>query len=248
MAHRGRSRFVSLTTRLRQLHPGLDVAEILIEGHQVLVDGVIVTNPAAQVRADATVQLRNQREPRGKIKLTAALEHFAVPVAGRIAADIGASTGGFTLALLGAAARRVYAIDAGHGQLLGRLRIDPRVVNLERTNIGNLRPGLVPDTVDLITVDVSYLALAQVAAQLEILDIGDDAELIALVKPMYELGLARPPTDHASQLHAVKAATGGFERHGWRLNGTMRSPILGGRGAVEHLIHLRRWGPRPPLP
>lgn len=172
--------------------------------------------------------------------MVAALEAFDVAIAGRIAADIGASTGGFTLALLAAGARKVYAVDTGHGQLLGSLRLDPRVINLEGVNLGQLSRKLVPDAVGVIAVDLSYLALAVAAPQLEVLSIAGDAELLALVKPMYELGLATPPDSPADQAKAVELAVGGFERCGWVLQGAMPSPIRGGRGAVEHLVHLRR--------
>jgi 23S rRNA (cytidine1920-2'-O)/16S rRNA (cytidine1409-2'-O)-methyltransferase len=160
-----------------------------------------------------------------------------------VAVDVGASTGGFTLALLGAGARRVYAVDAGHGQLLGRLRNHPKVVNLERTNLGNLERLHVPEEVDIITVDLSYLALADAAPQLEVLDIAPDADLVVLVKPMYELGLPAPPVDAASTLKAVELAVTAFDRYGWQLRRTVLSPISGSHGAIEHLAHFRRRRP-----
>ena len=161
MPRRGRPRFIALTERVRQSHPHVTDPVALIKGALVTVNGVIVTNPASRVPADASIRLRRPRQPRGHIKLSAALDRFAVPVHSRIAVDIGASTGGFTLALLDAGACRVYAVDAGHGQLLRSLRNHPRVVNLESTNLGNLHRGLVPEPVEVITVDLSYLALAR---------------------------------------------------------------------------------------
>jgi 23S rRNA (cytidine1920-2'-O)/16S rRNA (cytidine1409-2'-O)-methyltransferase len=235
-----RPRFIALTKRLSQTHPHHYDPVAAVQAGEVVVNGVIVTNPTSRVPADASVRLRRATRPRGQRKLSAALEAFDVSVAGRTAADIGASTGGFTLALLAADARKVYAIDAGHGQLLGALRLDPRVTNLEGVNLGRLNRELVPDAIEVIAVDLSYLALAVAAAQLEALSIAVDADLLALVKPMYELGLARPPDDPADQAKAVELAVGGFERCGWELRGEMPSPVSGARGAVEHLVHLRR--------
>src|SRR5205085_2625729 len=159
----GRPRFVALLTRLRHLHPGLHDPVGAIQSGIVQVDGRVVANPRAQVRRDAAVRIRRSKRPRGAAKLEAALAAFAVPVDDRVAVDVGASTGGFTTVLLEAGAARVYAVDAGYGQLLGSLRADPRVINLERVNVADLGPALVPDTVDMITVDLSYLSLAEAA-------------------------------------------------------------------------------------
>jgi 23S rRNA (cytidine1920-2'-O)/16S rRNA (cytidine1409-2'-O)-methyltransferase len=240
MAKAKRPRYVALIHRVRQMYPDIDDPVTLIESNQIIVNGVIVTNPAALVRADAAVKRRHTTPPRGRLKLEAALTAFQVPVRDRIAADIGASTGGFTLALLEAGAQRVYSIDAGHGQLLGSLRSDARVVNLERVNLGILSKRLVPETVDVITVDLSYLPLAVAAPQLEVLDIADDADLVALVKPMYELGLSAPPRDNPTRQRAVDEAIVAFGRHRWRWLGTVESPIRGRNGATEYLTHFCR--------
>jgi 23S rRNA (cytidine1920-2'-O)/16S rRNA (cytidine1409-2'-O)-methyltransferase len=157
-----------------------------------------------------------------------------------VAIDVGAAAGGFTLALLAAGARRVYAVDAGHGQLLGSLRADDRVVSLERTNLGTLTRALVPEVVEVVTIDLSYLSLALAAPQLETLAIADDADLVALVKPMFELGLAAPPQDPGQRAKAVELAAAAFEAAGWREPEAIESPLPGRRGAIEHLLHLRR--------
>jgi 23S rRNA (cytidine1920-2'-O)/16S rRNA (cytidine1409-2'-O)-methyltransferase len=235
-----RPRFVALRQRLGQTRPDLEDPIAVIKGGEVQVNGVIVTNPAALVPADASIRHRRPTRPRGEMKLGAALEAFDVAVAGRIAADVGASTGGFTTALLDAGARLVYAVDAGHGQLLGSLRSDARVVNLEGFNLGQLDQGLVPEVVELITVDLSYLSVAEAAPQLEVLEIAPDAHLIALVKPMFELGLAAPPESPADRAKAVELAVAGFERCGWELRASIESPIRGRHGAIEHLIHMAR--------
>jgi 23S rRNA (cytidine1920-2'-O)/16S rRNA (cytidine1409-2'-O)-methyltransferase len=177
---------------------------------------------------------------RGEAKLRAALAGFDVRAAGRICLDLGAAAGGFTRVLLEAGAVRVYAVDAGFGQLLGSLRQDPRVVNLEATNVAALDTRLIPDAIELVTVDVSYLALAAAVAQLNRIAMAHDADLIGLVKPMFELRLATAPSDAISVDAATTRAAAGIAAAGWRVISTMPSPVLGGRGAVEALLHARR--------
>jgi len=177
---------------------------------------------------------------RGEAKLRAALAVFGVDVRGRTCLDVGAAAGGFTRVLLESGATRVYAVDAGFGQLLGSLRQDPRVLNLEATNVSKLDMRLVPDPIDVVTIDVSYLALAAAAAQLAGIVLADDADLVGLVKPMFELRLPTAPTDQKTVEAAIERAATGIEEAGWRVVGSMPSPVLGGRGAVEALLHARR--------
>jgi len=153
-----RARFVALADLLARHRPDVDPSAIA--AGRVLVDGRFLTNPAARVRIDATLRVEVPRRLRGDVKLSHALREFAVPVAGRIAVDIGASAGGFTTALLESGARRVYAVDVGVGQLVGRLRADRRVVNLEGHNLGVLDTTVVPDVLQTIVMDVSYLSVA----------------------------------------------------------------------------------------
>jgi 23S rRNA (cytidine1920-2'-O)/16S rRNA (cytidine1409-2'-O)-methyltransferase len=237
-------RFVALTKRVRQLYPHLDDPARSIAGGLVRVDRVAVTNPRARVRRSAAVTLTPPpTPPRGARKLAAALAQFAIPVAGRTALDVGASTGGFTQALLAAGARRVYAVDAGYGQLLGSLRADGRVVTLERTNLGVLSATLIPDVIDVITIDLSYLSLAKAAPQLEAVAVAPAADLIALVKPMYELGLAGPPAHADQRAKAVEVAAAAFEAASWHAPRWIQSPLPGRRGSIEYLLHLRRGHP-----
>lgn len=183
---------------------------------------------------------RARRDLRGSIKLRAALDRFAVDVRGRTALDVGAAAGGFTAVLLERGADRVYAVDAGHGQLLGSLRQDRRVVNLESTNVGDLSPALVPDAVDLVTIDVSYLSLSEAIAQIGAVVLAPGADLIGLVKPMFELKLASAPGDRESLDRALAAAVAGAESAGWNVAGTMDSPVAGAKGARELFLHARR--------
>ena len=203
------------------------------------VDGLPVRNPDSWVDRRASVRLLQAPQLRGQAKLQAALEEFAPAVAGRVALDLGAAAGGFTRALLEAGAARVYAVDAGHGQLLGSLRQDPRVVNLEATNLGQLDEALVPEPVGLVTADLSYLSLARALPQIERVAFTADAELLALCKPMFELGLAAPPPEKGLP-EALERAVAGVKAAGWSVLGTMRSRFPGARGAVEFFVHGRR--------
>lgn len=206
----------------------------------MLVDGFPVRNARSLIRPDASIALASPRVLRGEVKLRAALEAFRLDVRGRVALDVGAAAGGFTKALLDAGARRVYAVDAGYGQLLGSLRLDARVVNLEATNVAELSTALVPEPVDVATVDVSYLALAQAVPQLERVAIADDADLVALVKPQFELGLANAPSEAPVLERALGAAIAGIERAGWHVEASLESPVRGAHGAVEFLVHAAR--------
>jgi 23S rRNA (cytidine1920-2'-O)/16S rRNA (cytidine1409-2'-O)-methyltransferase len=242
VAKRTRKIFRNLAEMLLQKHPEVTDAEALIASGRVLVDGVVATKPSSRVRSDASIVVVKRRARRGSIKLRAALDAFGVPTVGRVAVDVGAGGGGFTEVLLDAGARRVYAVDAGYGQLPGSLRQDDRVVVLESVNLGRLDRGLIPDVAEVVTIDLSYLSLARAVPQLESLAISPDGDLIALVKPMFELGLARPPSDDETIAEALAAARAGIETAPWAVASDMRSPARGARGAIEALIHARRLG------
>ena len=234
-----------MTRRLRrladlaaELEPGRDPA-LLVASGEIEVDGLVVTNPEARVPAGTQVRRRRPASLRGEAKLSAALTAFGIDVRGRVALDVGAAAGGFTRVLLEAGARRVYAVDAGHGQLLGSLRQDPRVVNLEATNVGDLTAGMIPDPVEVVSIDVSYLSLSAAAGQLDRIHLAPRADLVGLVKPMFELRRATAPIDDPSLAAALAAAAAGVEAAGWTVVSSMASPVLGARGARELLLHAR---------
>ena len=235
-----KARFRGLVEHVQALRPDIDDAMTAITDRRVLIDGRVVDNPNARVRADSAVVVRADGTLRGEPKLRGALDAFDVDVVGRVALDVGASAGGFTRVLLNAGASRVYAVDAGHGQLLGSLRQDPRVINLESTNLGELSAALVPEPIEVFTLDLSYLAITRAVPQLESVDIADDADLVALVKPMFELGLEAPPTDRARLQGAVTRAAEGIEQGRWEVVGRTASPVRGSNGAVEFFVHARR--------
>ncbi len=211
--------------------PHIDAIAAIRAGH-IWVDGFPVKNPDSRVAGDASIVHRPPQPLAGEAKLRAAIAAFSPAIDGAVCADIGAAAGGFTRVLLEHGARRVYAVDAGHGQLLGSLRQDPRVINLEATNLGELSRELVPDAIDLMTIDVSYISLAAALPQLVVLDA---AQVIALVKPMFELGLDAPPDD--DRLHeALAAAVDALDAH-WCVTGAIPSPVTGHKGAKEFLVY-----------
>ena len=216
----------------------------LIRAGQVLVDGRVVDKPGAQVAGGADIRLRAKLPyvSRGGLKLEAALDNFDVRVAGVVAADVGASTGGFTDCLLQRGARKVYAIDVGYGQLAWRLRRDPRVVVMERVNVRYLES--LPESIDLATVDVSFISLELVLPNVTswLKPAGD---IIALIKPQFEAGreevgkggVVKDPEVHRAVLAKI---LGWALDHGLTVQGLMTSPIKGPAGNVEFLAHLSK--------
>jgi len=228
--------FVALLTLVERRFPDLDDPLALIEAGLVWVNGLPATNPRTRVRADSSVQVRRPRPLRGTIKLAYALNTFRINVVDVVALDLGAAAGGFTQALLDAGARRVYAVDVGTGQLRGWLRADPRVVNLERTNLAQLDSDLVPEPSALVTIDLSYLAVADAIGQIDRQLLAQAAQLIALIKPTFELH-AGTLADTPEQVHAaVSSAARALAGHGWNVLGQQPSPIRGSKGAIEVLL------------
>ena len=236
--------FRPLRKRLIEDHPDIDVDAALADG-RVLVDGRYVSNPNAQVPPGAAVVVEDVLELRGVAKLGYALDRCAVPVSGAVALDVGAAAGGFTTALLERGAARVYALDAGHGQLLGSLRQDPRVVNLEATNVADAGPDVIADEIAVVSIDVSYLPLRAAVAQLSRVRFAAGAHLVGLVKPMFELALAALPTDPADHERAAEVAAAGMEAAGWTVLDTFPSAVTGRHGAVEWFVHATTLHARP---
>lgn len=240
MARKGRARLRALAERVSSDYPGIDATAAIIGG-QVRVNGRVITNPRSIVRHDASIKIGGAAvELRGEAKLETALRAFGIDVRGRVALDLGASTGGFTRVLRREGAERVYAVDVGFGQLLGSLRQDAGVVNLERTNLGELTKELVPDDIAIVTADLTYVSLASALPQLNgRVSIASGGHLIALVKPMYELRRAEAPRDADSLRAACQLASEGAVNAGWTVERIVRSPITGRAGAIEFLMHGR---------
>lgn len=222
-------------------------AQALIMAGAVFAGERRIDKPGETLPAEAAITVRGRGHPwvsRGGVKLAHGLAHFAIDATGRVALDIGASTGGFTDVLLHHGARRVYAVDVGRGQLAWRLRQDPRVIVLERTNARHLSPALVPEPVDLITCDVSFIGLAQgLPAALDLAAPG--AHLVALIKPQFEVekgqvgkrGVVRDPALHREVCARISAWLD--TRPGWAVLGIAESPITGPEGNREFLIAAR---------
>lgn len=206
--------------------------------------------PGAMVAADMPLELRGRDHPwasRGGIKLAHGLKHFAIDPIGTIALDIGASTGGFTDVLLTSGARRVYAVDVGYGQLATKLRDDPRVVVLERLNARHLTREQIPDPIDLVVCDASFIGLAVVLPAGLALT-APKARLVALIKPQFEVGkgkvgkggVVRDPALRQEACDHVVAWLGA--QPGWTVDGVAESPIKGPEGNVEFLVAAHRDG------
>jgi len=230
-----------LFDELRRVRPDIDEPLEAIASGLVTVDGVSVTNPGSRVRPGCSIVVAEPKELRGSAKLRFALDRFGIDVEDMVALDVGAAAGGFTTVLLERGAAKVYAVDAGHGQLLGSLQQDPRVVNLERTNIADVK---IPEPVDFVVIDVSYLALRDAVAQLDRVEFRPAAALVGLVKPMFELRLASAPTDEPTLDGAIAEASAGVETAGWSIAGSARSPVLGAKGALEGFVFARVAGGR----
>ena len=158
--------------------------------------------------------------------------------------DVGAAAGGFTAALLHRGAERVYAVDAGFGQLVGRLRLDGRVINLERTNVAAIDHHVVPEVVDLVTVDVSYLPVAGAVGSLRRLRLARQAGLVALVKPTFELRASSLVTDARAVRHAIHIAVEAIDASGWRTEACTIPAVTGAGGAIEAFVLAHREHPR----
>ena len=217
-------------------------AQAAIRAGLVKVNGEVLTKPSKSIADDAAIEYQKPHPfvSRGGIKLAAALDHFQFSPEGLACLDIGASTGGFTDVLLAGGAVRVYALDVGHGQLHSRLRRDPRVIVRDGVNARDLSITHVPDAIQAIVVDVSFIGLKLVLPPaLELAAPG--AWLVALVKPQFEVGrlwvgkggIVRDPELHrAACERVVKTVTElGFETN------IMESPILGAEGNKEFLLH-----------
>jgi 23S rRNA (cytidine1920-2'-O)/16S rRNA (cytidine1409-2'-O)-methyltransferase len=200
-----------------------------------------------QLQPDAALDVRGRDHPwvsRGGIKLDHALTHFQWEVTGAVAIDVGSSTGGFTDVLLTRGAVRVYAVDSGTNQLAWKLRQDDRVVVLEQTNARNLTEAEIPEPIDLIVCDASFIGLAKVLDR-PISFAKADARMVALIKPQFEAGreevgkggVVRDPAVHERVCAEVRTWV---EAKGWEVAGIEKSPITGPEGNVEFLLAATR--------
>lgn len=224
-------------------------ARALIMAGKVMVKGKKVDKAGEMVLADADIVLVGEDIPyvsRGGLKLEKALDEFKIDVAGKVAMDVGASTGGFTDCLLQRGAKKVYAVDVGYGQLDIKLRNDPRVINIERQNIRYLEKKDIPEDIDLITIDSSFISLVKIIPKaLEF--IGEYGVLIALIKPQFEVGKGEVGKggvvrDEAKHKAVVEKIKGFCTDLGLSVIGVVESPIFGPKGNREFLIYAIKGG------
>lgn len=224
-------------------------AQSLIMARRVLVNDRFADKAGTGVTDDDEIRVTELEHPwvgRGGMKLAHALEKFGIDVTGKVCADIGASTGGFTDVMLKSGAAKVYAIDVGYGQLDVSLRNDPRVVNREKVNARYLQPENFEESLDFVSIDVSFISLELILPAVARFLRG---ELVALIKPQFEVGkgrvgkggVVRDPELHREVCETVSAWLAGLE--GWSLLGIAESPILGPEGNREFLIGGMRGSP-----
>ena len=242
---------MSAKTRLDQLlvargfYPSGEKARRAIMAGLVYVDGQKADKPGRSIAGAAGLDVRAGETfvGRGGLKLEAALEHFQIAVEGRVAVDVGASTGGFTDCLLQHGAKKVHAIDVGHGQIDWKLRCDPRVVVKEGMNARFLTPADIGEAVDVGVADVSFISLTLILPAAFAL-LTPAADMVVLIKPQFELspdkvgkgGVVREPHFHEEAVAKIRTFV---ENAGWRWAGLIPSPIKGRGGNVEFLAHLK---------
>ncbi len=222
-------------------------AQAAIAAGTVHANGKPIAKPSQQLSNDMQIVYAPAHPyvSRGALKLVAALDHFELSPEGFTCLDLGASTGGFTEVLLERGARKVFAIDVGHGQLHPKIGDDPRVVSIERTNARDLAPALIPEKIEAIVTDVSFISL-KLALPPALVLAAPGAWLIALVKPQFEVGRENIGkngivTDAKAQEEVLQGVADWISSvQGWSVIGTMESPIKGGDGNREFLLAARK--------
>ncbi|BCB97189.1 TlyA family rRNA (cytidine-2'-O)-methyltransferase [Dissulfurispira thermophila] len=221
-------------------------AQALIMEGRIFVEGIPITKSGVMVEDSAAIEVRGEDihyVSRGGIKLEAAIKHFNISMEEKIAMDIGSSTGGFTDCMLQHGVKKVYCIDVGYGQLAWKLRNDPRVILIERTNIRYLGREKIPDEIDIATVDVSFISLIKVIPNvLEFMK--ENGEIIALIKPQFEVGKGEVGKggivkDETKRLKTVERVRENLESLGLQTIGVMQSPISGQKGNIEYFIYMK---------
>jgi 23S rRNA (cytidine1920-2'-O)/16S rRNA (cytidine1409-2'-O)-methyltransferase len=229
----------------RGLFESRAMAQAAITAGLVTADRILVRKASQEISANAAVVAERPHPyvSRGGIKLAAALDHYRVDVTGRVCLDVGASTGGFSEALLLRGAKRVYAVDVGHGQLHASLHGRSKILSLEKTDIRLLERSTLVEPPDLATVEVSFISLKLVLPAIAKL-LQSTATIIALIKPQYEVarpdakkGIVRSESARAATCREIATS---LRSQGWLVSDPIPSPILGGDGNVEYLIEAER--------
>ncbi len=222
-------------------------AKTIILAGKVMVGDQMIDKAGTLVERDSRIQVMGRDHPyvsRGGLKLEGALREFHLDPSGKVAMDIGASTGGFTDCLLQKGVEKVYAVDVGYGQLAWKLRQDPRVVNLERKNIRYLKPQEIGEKVDLVVIDTSFISVEKFLPTL-IPMVREGGEIVALLKPQFEVGkgevgkggVVRDKRKHREVLDRISRFS---ESIGLEVRGTVESPLPGPKGNREFFIYLQK--------
>jgi len=231
----------------RQLVASREEGRGKILAGEVLVNDQPITKAGCLVDQSAEIRLKSKPSPyvsRGGAKLEKALREFGVEVAGKTVLDVGASTGGFTDCLLSFGARKVYAVDVGYGQLDWKLRNDPRVLVLEKTNVRYLKIEELPQAADLATIDVSFISLRIVLPQVKKL-LTPEGEAVALIKPQFEVGkgkvgkggVVKSHDEHLRVIEEIRTASAALN---FAALNVVESPLLGPKGNKEFFVHLKK--------
>lgn len=231
----------------RNLAASREKAKAVIMSGNVYVEGQKEDKPGTSFSEDVTIEVRENAMPyvsRGGFKLEKALKVFALSVEGKICTDVGSSTGGFTDCMLKNGARKVYAIDVGRGQLDWKLRQDPRVVCMEKTNIRYVTPENIGEAVDFSSVDVSFISLSKVLVPIRNY-LKKDGEIAALIKPQFEAGRNKVGKkgvvrEKSTHIEVIEAVTGFAVSNGFHVENLTFSPIRGPEGNIEYLVHLKK--------
>ncbi len=229
------------------------LAESREKAKAMIMEGIVFVNnqkedkPGTQIRSDAKIEVRGEKLPfasRGGLKLDKAVKVFGITLKDKICMDVGASHGGFTDCMLQNGAKKVYSVDVGYGQLVWKLRNDPRVVNMERTNIRYVTPEQIDDRLDFASVDVSFISLTLVVPVVRQL-LKDGGEIMCLIKPQFEAGkgkvgkkgVVREPEIHCEVIQKIIDL---MYDNKFRIIGLDYSPIKGPEGNIEYLIYAAK--------
>jgi len=220
-------------------------AKALIMEGKVFVDGKVFTKAGSMVKEDVNIYIKEDIPyvSRGGLKLEAAVNFFDIRFKEKVAMDVGVSTGGFTDFMLKRGIKRVYAIDVGYGQLHWKLRNNPKIILLEKTNIRYLPREAIPEEIDIATVDVSFISLLKVIPIVKNF-LKEHGELIALIKPQFEVGKTEVDKggvikSEEKRIKAVKKVCKAIENIGFSIFGTYQSPIKGQKGNIEYFVYAK---------
>lgn len=230
----------------RGLAPSREKAKAVIMSGIVYVDGQKEDKPGASFPSSAAVEVRGatlKYVSRGGLKLEKAMKCFPISLEGKVCMDVGSSTGGFTDCMLQNGARKVYAVDVGHGQLDWKLRNDERVVCMERTNIRYVTPDDIPDRIRFSSIDVSFISLTKVLGPVKAL-LSEDGQVVALIKPQFEAGREKVGKkgvvrEKSTHLEVIDTVLCHAQELGFEIRGLEYSPVKGPEGNIEYLVHLQ---------